>query len=107
MPKNIKPIIDNIVNDLKAYDPEKIILYGSYAWGKPHEDSDLDFFVIKKSDEKRIDRVVKLRELIRNEHYLMPMDFLVYTPEEVKKREEIGDLFIQEIFENGRVIYEK
>lgn len=108
MSKKIQSIISNIVNDLKAYEPEKIILFGSYAWGKPHEDSDLDFLVIKNTDEKKTFlRAAKARGLIKRENYSIPIDLLVYTPQELKGRLMIGDYFIQDILEKGKKVYAK
>lgn len=108
MDSQINTIVSNIVNDLKAYDPEKIILFGSYANGNPHEDSDLDFLVIKNSDEKKTFlRAAKARGLIKRENYLMPIDLLVYTPQEVQNRLAIGDDFIEDIFKEGKTVYAK
>ena len=57
--KEIQRITDHIV---KKYKPEKVILFGSYAWGKPTEDSDVDLFIVKKSRKRRIDRERELLE---------------------------------------------
>lgn len=88
----------------KEYQPEKIILFGSYAWGKPTEDSDVDFFIVKETDlplPKRIeavDRIFSRREF--------PMDFLVYTPKETEKSiNEYKNLFIEDILRHGKNIY--
>ncbi|TSC90732.1 MAG: DNA polymerase beta domain-containing protein [Candidatus Berkelbacteria bacterium Licking1014_96] len=98
--QKIREIVTKIA---KAYQPEKIILFGSYAWGRPNQDSDLDFFIIKKTDEptpKRIEDVDKI--FLRRE---FPMDFLVYTPEQVVKREKMNDRFVINIIENGKTLY--
>lgn len=96
--------IQRLVNKIVAeYDPEKIILFGSYAWGEPTPDSDVDLFVVKASIENRHKRQIKLeRKLYPPE---MAFDLFVYTPEEVEERLELGDFFIRDIVTKGKVIY--
>lgn len=101
--KEIKKIADAIA---KKYKPEKIILFGSYAWGKPTKDSDVDLFVVKESKIKRLDRERNLRMMLFGKKF-PPMDILVYTPEELDKRIEIQDFFIKDILEQGKVLYAK
>lgn len=99
--KTINEIRDKIVRE---YKPEKIILFGSYAWGKPHEWSDVDLFIVKKSKKRRIEREYELRMKLIDDNF-PPMDLLIYTPKEVEKRFEIGDFFIQDIFSKGIILY--
>lgn len=99
----IPEIKDKIVKEIN---PEKIILFGSYAWGKPTDDSDVDLFIIKDSEEKRINRSREVREAIFGSD--VPIDVLVYTPEEIKKSiNESRNLFIEDIIRNGKTLYEK
>lgn len=82
--------------------PDKIILFGSWAWGSPGPDSDVDLFIIKETEDTRkcameIDGFVFPRPF--------PIDIIVYKPSQVAKREEEGDFFINEIIEKGRVLY--
>jgi len=101
--EKIPEIKEKIVREI---DPEKIILFGSYAWGKPTEDSDVDLFIIKASGERRINRARRVREAISGSD--VPVDILVYTPEEIKKSiNESHNLFIEDIIRNGKTIYEK
>ncbi|MBI5286518.1 MAG: nucleotidyltransferase domain-containing protein [Deltaproteobacteria bacterium] len=79
----------------REYKPEKIILFGSFAWGKPDRHSDIDLFIIKKTKERHIDRSVKIREILDEENGMFALDTIVYTPEEVKQRIKIGDPFIK------------
>lgn len=97
----IKRITRKIVEE---YKPEKIILFGSYAWGKPHKWSDVDLFIIKKSKKRRIDRERELRTILFGNKF-PAMDILIYTPKEVEKRLLIGDFFIKEILSKGKVFY--
>ena len=88
-----------------AFHPHKVILFGSYAYGTPHIYSDIDLMVIMDSEETAIQR-------IRNVHAVgkisfLPMDVLVYTPAEVETRLAMGDYFVQEILERGKVLYQR
>ena len=87
----------------ECFNPEKIILFGSYVWGKPDKDSDLDLFVIMESTERPIKRAASLRRVLKDRY--VPMDILVRTPEELKHRIDIGDPFIKKILRDGQVIY--
>lgn len=100
--KEIKKITEQII---KKYKPEKIILFGSYAWGKPGPDSDVDLFIIKKTTKKRWDRERELRLKIFPP--ILPIDLLIYTPKELKKRSESGDFFVNGIIGRGKVLYEQ
>lgn len=88
---------------IDKYKPEKIILFGSAAWGKITQDSDLDFLIIKKDvPYYGIDRMRELDRLIdRN----MAVDMLVYKPDEIQKELDLGDPFIKLILKEGRVLY--
>ena len=104
--KKMKKIIQRISEKIeKEYQPEKIILFGSYAWGKPNRHSDLDFFIIKKTKARHIDRSVRVRRIVREENAVVPMDPIVYTPEETKHRIKLGDDFIKKIMKEGVVLY--
>ncbi len=97
-------MIKNISNRItEEFQPEKIILFGSYAWGTPTADSDVDLFIIKDSTEKRIDRARKARSAIWG--IGVPVDILVYTPKEIQRRQEKGDLFIKDIMTRGKVLH--
>jgi len=96
--------IENIVNQIiEKYKPEKVILFGSIARGEYGPDSDADFLIIKKDTPfYGADRIRELSRIIDRE---IPVDFLVYRPEEFKRRVEIGDPFLKSILEEGRVLY--
>ena len=99
----IKKITTKIVNN---FHPQKIIMFGSWAWGKPHPDSDIDFFIVKESAERRIDRGRSLQSHLFG-HRFPPMDLLIYTPSEVEKRITLEDPFILDILKRGKVLYEQ
>ena len=87
----------------KEFQPEKIILFGSYAWGKPHKDSDVDLFVIKNTNIPSLKRIETLDRIFSRREF--PMDFLVYTPAEVEKSLNREDFFVQDILTKGKVLY--
>lgn len=88
------------------YQPEKVILFGSYAWGEPTRDSDVDLLIIKKTKERHIDRAIKVREIVDKENREVPLEVLVYTPKELKQRLKARDGFIKTILSKGEVVYE-
>src|SRR3990172_9652079 len=98
--ETIKEITRKIAEN---FNPEKIILFGSYAWGKPEKDSDLDLFVIMESKERPLRRAASMRHELKDDY--IPMDILVRTPEEIRYRMNIGDPFIRKILRDGQVIY--
>ncbi|MBI2852240.1 MAG: nucleotidyltransferase domain-containing protein [Chloroflexi bacterium] len=104
--KKIQKLIQEVVEKIKAeYQPEKIILYGSYAYGKPTEDSDIDLFIIKETDKRRVDRFVELSRLLHDSQRRISIQPMVYTPDEIKKRLAIGDQFVEEVLAKGEVLY--
>ncbi len=108
MEEKIKTILSEIVEKLKReYKPLKIILFGSYAYGNPREDSDIDLLILKTTKKRRVDRFVRVKKIIYDSNRKMPISPLVYTPDELKERLRIGDDFIKEIFQKGEVLYEK
>lgn len=90
---------------VREFQPEKIILFGSYAWGTPTDDSDVDLFIVKKSFEPRRKRQIELRKKLFGSG--VPMDLLVYTPEELNYRLALEDFFFEKIVNKGKVIYAK
>ena len=88
----------------RKFHPRKIILFGSYGYGKPTADSDVDLLVIMSRTRERGERMsVRIRHAVpRN----FPLDLLVRTPAEVSKRLRWGDFFLREVMEKGEVLYE-
>lgn len=105
---NISRVILGLTERLiEKYHPEKIILYGSYAYGIPDKESDIDLLIIKKTKDRPIDRRINVRRLVSDIRKKIPFSSLVVTPEELAGRMEIGDDFFVEIAEKGEVLYEK
>jgi len=89
---------------VRKCNPHKIVLFGSFAWGKPKQHSDLDLLVIMDSNLKRPDeRAMQLKGLF--DDLDCPMDLLVYTPEEITASLKRGNLFIRDILAQGRLLY--
>ena len=101
--KKLKEITSKIVRE---YQPEKIILFGSYAWGNPGPDSDVDLFVVKKTDRSSREVAREISRSIFPRPF--PLDILVYTPSEIEKKiKEDRNLFIEDIINNGKILYGK
>lgn len=100
--KHIQDILDKL---LAGYAPQKVILFGSYAFGEPRPDSDIDLLIIKQTSDRFIDRWVAVRRILSDPKRRIPLETLVFTPQEIEKRLAIGDQFIAEILERGEVLY--
>jgi predicted nucleotidyltransferase len=97
-------LIQNVCQRIAdAYQPEKIILFGSHAYGKPNRESDVDLLIVMKFDGSPIRQAIK----ISNELGLVtPMDLLVRTPEQIAARLDLDDAFMREVLERGKIMYE-
>jgi predicted nucleotidyltransferase len=105
MDREIKEEIKKIIDQIKdKYKPKKIILFGSFAWGKPNKNSDIDLLIIKDTKKDYYQRIPEVRSLLHNID--RAFDILVMTQKEVAKRLKLGDFFIEDILKKGKVIYE-
>ena len=93
---------ERIVSGLR---PEKIILFGSYAYGTPTPDSDVDLLVVMETSATNTQRHLAVCRLLRPRPF--PVDILVKTPQEIGAALQAGDFFIKEIVSQGRVLYEQ
>jgi predicted nucleotidyltransferase len=101
--KTLPGAIQRIVPELK---PEKIILFGSYAYGNPTPDSDVDLLVIMNTKAKDVDRYVAVSNLLYPRQF--PVDILVKTPQEIEmEKKKRGNFFLREILTKGKVLYER
>ena len=104
----LSQIIKNqIIEKLKPINPEKIILFGSFAYGKPHNNSDLDIFVIEKSYKSKIKEKLKIKKLLNDID--MPIDILVESVDffESHSGEEWINTAWYDAKHYGEVLYEK
>lgn len=100
--KSLRPAVQRIVQELK---PEKVILFGSYAYGTPNPHSDVDLLVIMQTKASLKDRSWAVSRLLLPRPF--PVDILVKTPKEVEKALETGDFFLKEIMTRGKVLYDR
>ena len=87
----------------ERFQPDKIILFGSYAYGTPHADSDVDILVVMPA-RNQLDQAVKIHLTILPP---FPLDLIVRTPHNMKWRLEEGESFLREVVSRGKVLYEK
>ena len=98
----LQAIVHRLVTSLH---PRKIILFGSYVYGTPTADSDVDLLVILDTPTRPVDRYLCVSRLLRPRPF--PLDLLVKTPEEIAQALERNDAFMREIIAQGRVLYER
>ena len=99
-PKSIGEVGERIARE---FHPDRIVLFGSHAHGTAGEDSDVDLLVIMPFEGKAVAKSVEIRLKVRPG---FPLDLLVRTPEKVRERLAMGDGFMREILETGKVLYE-
>jgi predicted nucleotidyltransferase len=87
------------------FHPDKIILFGSYAYGKPRPESDVDLLVIMDTLLRSRQQRLEISHAISPRPF--PLDVIIYTPQQVKERLAMQDFFLQEITTRGKVIYER
>ena len=87
----------------EKFQPEKIILFGSYAYGEPHEWSDVDILVVMPT-RNQIDQALRI-DLTLDAPF--PVDLIVRTPKRLRRDWEDGDWFLREVLAKGKVLYEK
>ena len=97
---SIHALIERIV---QAYHPERIVLFGSYAYGTPTVDSDVDLLVVLPFEDKGARKAVEILDTVHPE---FPVDLLVRTPEQVRQRLAWNDFFLREVIERGKILYE-
>src|SRR5260370_22584660 len=87
----------------ERFDPDRIILFGSHAYGTPHADSDVDLLVVMPA-RNELDQAVKIAIAVPAP---FPCDLIVRKPQEWQWRIEEGESFSTEILKKGKVLYEK
>ena len=106
--------LEEIIEDLKPYDPEKIFLYGSHARQEASEESDIDLLIIKSTKKRTLDRLDDVMGLLypkekiglNYSRFNLEIDPLILTPEELEEKRE-NNFFIKEILNDANLIYEK
>ena len=107
-----KKYIPEIVNKLKTINPYLLILFGSYAYGTPHEDSDIDILLVTNDDfipqnfDDRLKYRLSIKKIIRETARKVPVDLLIYSRPMFEKFKKLNSSFSKEILTNGKKIYE-
>ena len=86
----------------ERFQPDKIILFGSYAYGKPHNESDVDLLVIMRT-KNAIDQSIRIKTAFKR---LFSLDLIVRTPWQIERGLKDNNWFLREIMEKGKVLYE-
>ena len=89
---------------VQAFDPERVILFGSYANGNPGDDSDVDLLVILPFTGKSLWKSVEIVNLV-DPHFAV--DLLVRDPRDIARRYSQGDPLVHDALDNGKVLYER
>ncbi|NKQ36916.1 MAG: nucleotidyltransferase domain-containing protein [Chloroflexi bacterium] len=97
--------IDDVVRQItEQFKPQKIILFGSYARQRPRPESDVDLLVIMDTPLTETEQAVRI---LQATNYHFGLDLLVRKPDNLNRRLELGDPFLQEIMREGLVVYER
>ena len=100
-----KGILEIVQRVVEGYRPKKVFLFGSYAYGEPDEDSDIDLLIIKNTRKRPIERWLEVKKLLRGRFPLVSVSPLVYTEKEIEDRIAMRDFFVEEILERGELLY--
>ncbi len=99
--QTIQDFCNRIVQD---FQPEQIILFGSYAYGNPTPDSDVDILVLLPFEGKNF---YKSLEILNKANPTFPIDLLARRPDDTERRYREGDPLIREALDRGKVLYER
>jgi predicted nucleotidyltransferase len=83
--------------------PQRIVLFGSHARGDASPDSDVDLLVVVPHEGTAVEKSVEIRLKLRPG---FPLDLIVRSPEKVRQRLSLGDTFLREVLERGKILYE-
>lgn len=99
--------LERLVGKLIAgYAPQRVILFGSHAYGEPDPHSDLDLLIVKETSETPFQRRVQVGRIVQDRRRKTPIQPLVITPQELEAQIRKGDPFLTEILERGEVLYD-
>ena len=102
-----------IKDALAPLHPEKVILFGSYAWGQPTPDSDIDLYVVTQDDflpatyEENMQNYLKVSSLLREINKSVPIDLIVHTRPMHEAFVRLDSMFAREVMTRGKVLYER
>ena len=87
----------------REFRPERIILFGSYAYGKPGPDSDVDLLIVMPFHGNGLRKAVEIETRVPSR---FPLDLILRTPRQLQRRLALNDFFLREIVEKGKLLYE-
>jgi predicted nucleotidyltransferase len=102
-----------LIEALRDYEPDRIVVFGSHARGGAGPDSDVDVLVVKNDPRRPVERIRDVQAMLyrrdRRERWrAMPaFDVLVWTPDEIRERVALGDPFFRSVVSTGRTILER
>ena len=101
-----KLVIRTLVRHIVArFDPEMIILFGSYAYGNPGPESDVDFLVVMETPEGELETSIAIKKSLPP--HAFGIDVLTYSRPVIEKRQAQGDWFLREVVAKGKTLYER
>ena len=100
--QNIRGLVRRMASKFQL---EKVVLFGSYAYGNPGPESDVDLLVVMNTSLSSRQQRLKISQAISPRPF--PLDIVVRTPEELETRLKLGDPFLHEVMTRGRVVYER
>jgi uncharacterized protein len=101
-----------IIEKLKTIQPDKIILFGSYAYGVPDEHSDIDLLIVLNSEtmpqnfQENMDNKLLVRNVLQELNKHVAIDLIVHTRPMYQKFNTMGSMFSRELLARGQVLYE-
>jgi predicted nucleotidyltransferase len=107
---DIEKLKDEIVERLKPLDPDKIILFGSYAYGTPNEDSDIDLYVVTKDEfipqtwKEKSNITKTVSKAVRDLRSKFAIDLIVHTKAMSRKFKDLDSSFSKELLTKGAVL---
>ncbi len=100
----VKSEIKNLCRQIvEHFQPQKIILFGSYAYGTPNADSDVDLLIVMPFEDRDSKKAIEIISRVKTK---LPLDLLVRTSEQVERRIEMEDFFMRDIVYKGKILYE-
>ena len=95
-------IADVVAQIVERFHPQQVVLFGSYAYGTPTSDSDVDLLVVMETPLRHVEQAVEIRKAV---DFPFPVDVLVRTPQHLAKRVALGDVFLREVLTKGVILY--
>lgn len=99
--------IQQLCNEIaREFHPDRIVLFGSNAYGNPRPGSDVDLLIVMPFEGSPFRQAAKILSHVVKTVGIFPLDLLVRTGRQVQERIQIGDSFMRDVIERGRVMYE-